>query len=292
MSTITERFQNIYQLNNHYFEMIGVGSIGSYTTYCLAQAGAKNFMLWDDDVVDTVNIGVQHYNLQEVGLSKVKSMKKQIQNLNPNANVGTFTKKYDNATLRKPVQWLQHRPFYRSDPQSALKFNKKCFIICGIDNMSGRKGIMESLFTQSSCYSVYDTWIIDARMGSETLQMYTWQLYTLEEKAQIISILANITSRIQTWSQREEIRKSVHPIYLAAGERFLKNYLTTWYSDEEGSSEPCNARSTNYCGSMAGAFINNAVRKICDEKSLPNTNLVFNFPSMMLQCDTDYSRLT
>ena len=29
MSLITQRFQNIYQLNNHYFEIIGVGSIGS-----------------------------------------------------------------------------------------------------------------------------------------------------------------------------------------------------------------------------------------------------------------------
>ena len=59
-----------------------------------------------------------------------------------------------------------------------------------------------------------------------------------------------------------------------------------WYSDEDGSSEPCNARSTNYCASMAAAFICNQIRKIIDKRSMTDDNIVFNFPSMILESDT------
>ena len=42
----------------------------------------------------------------------------------------------------------------------------------------------------------------------------------------------------------------------------LKKYLKYWYSDENASSEPCNAKATSYCSNMSGAFITNAVKKI------------------------------
>lgn len=291
MSLITQRFQNIYQLNNHYFEIIGVGSIGSYTTICLAQGGATKFSLWDDDVVDAVNIGVQHYNLKDIGISKVKSMRNQILNINPHSRIYSLRKRFDltGRTHSAPLQWFGKSKLYHWNiaRPNAFEFDKKNFIICGIDNMEGRLQIMTDLFTKSQGYGTRDTWIIDARMGSETFQMYTWRLYTDEEIANILTI----QNRLMERNGDQELAKEIQEIYYNAGKRFLENYTRTWYSDEEGSSEPCNARSTNYCGSMAGAFINNAVRKIADSNSLPNKNLVFNFPSMMLQSEVDYSRM-
>ena len=54
-----------------------------------------------------------------------------------------------------------------------------------------------------------------------------------------------------------------------------------WYSDEEGSVEPCNMKATSYCSNMSGSFIANAVRKIV--KSMPYEEfLSFHFPTMTI----------
>ena len=61
----------------------------------------------------------------------------------------------------------------------------------------------------------------------------------------------------------------------------LKKYLSTWYSDEKGSPDPCNAKATSYCSNMSGSFIANAVRKIVTKQPL-DKEISFNFPTNML----------
>ena len=61
----------------------------------------------------------------------------------------------------------------------------------------------------------------------------------------------------------------------------LKKYLKTWYSDEEGDAEPCNAKATSYCSNMSGSFISNTIRKVLTGQPF-NTELWFNFPTLML----------
>ena len=277
MSQITARFQNIYNLERHRFEIIGCGAIGSFTTMNLARAGADKFMLWDPDTVDAVNIGVQHYALEHIGASKVKMLRKQIYSVNPHAKVTMRRQKYQSFPFRHPFYGYYSRGLSRY-----YKFDKKCFVIIGIDNMSGRKQISNLLWNNDNChYYRYDTWIIDARMGSETFMYSNWRLYTDEEIQQLNELLnRNTTSR-----------NDVYNIQNRAKQRFLNAYEQEWYSDEDGNPEPCNARSTNYCASMAGAFINNAIRKICDLKSPTSTKITFNFPSLQLSADTDYSRI-
>jgi hypothetical protein len=63
----------------------------------------------------------------------------------------------------------------------------------------------------------------------------------------------------------------------------LKTYLKKWYSDKDGSDEPCNAKATSYCSNMSGSFITNAVRKFTTRQPL-NKELLFHFPSNMLVC--------
>lgn len=62
----------------------------------------------------------------------------------------------------------------------------------------------------------------------------------------------------------------------------LKKYLNTWYSDEDGSSEPCNAKATSYCSNMSGSFICNSIRKILTEQPY-NKEISFFFPTMTLE---------
>lgn len=61
----------------------------------------------------------------------------------------------------------------------------------------------------------------------------------------------------------------------------LKQYIKTWYSDEEGDPEPCSAKATSYCSNMAGAFIANTIRKIITGQPT-DKEIMFNFPVMML----------
>tara|TARA_R100000152_G_C6780437_1_gene213193 strand:- start:3265 stop:3918 length:654 start_codon:yes stop_codon:yes gene_type:complete len=62
----------------------------------------------------------------------------------------------------------------------------------------------------------------------------------------------------------------------------IMKYSKTWYSDEDGSPEPCNAKATSYCSNMAGSFISNTIRKICSKQPY-HGNISFNFPTMTLE---------
>ena len=62
----------------------------------------------------------------------------------------------------------------------------------------------------------------------------------------------------------------------------LNQYAQTWYTDESGDPEPCNAKATSYCSNMSGSFIVNVIRKILTHQPY-DKELSFNFPTMMLQ---------
>ena len=67
----------------------------------------------------------------------------------------------------------------------------------------------------------------------------------------------------------------------------LKEYQKSWYSDEEGSPEPCNMKATSYCSNMSGSFIANTVRKVLTKQPY-EAALSFNFPTAILEKNTLY----
>ena len=62
----------------------------------------------------------------------------------------------------------------------------------------------------------------------------------------------------------------------------VNKYKKTWYSDESGSPEPCNAKATSYCSNLSGSMIANTVRKLVTGQPF-NRSFSFNFPTMLLQ---------
>jgi molybdopterin/thiamine biosynthesis adenylyltransferase len=62
----------------------------------------------------------------------------------------------------------------------------------------------------------------------------------------------------------------------------LERYKKTWYTDSQGSSEPCNAKATSYCSNMTGAFISNTVRKLITKQPY-NKAISFHFPTLNLE---------
>ena len=67
----------------------------------------------------------------------------------------------------------------------------------------------------------------------------------------------------------------------------LKRYQDSWYSDNEGSSEPCNMKATSYCSNMSGSFIANTVRKVLTKQPY-EAALSFNFPTTLIEKNTLY----
>ena len=65
----------------------------------------------------------------------------------------------------------------------------------------------------------------------------------------------------------------------------LAKYKEIWYSDDEGSEEPCNMKATSYCSNMSGSFIANAVRKIVTVQPYEEF-LSFHFPTMTIDKNT------
>ena len=88
--------------------------------------------------------------------------------------------------------------------------------------------------------------------------------------------------------------KAIKPLYIIDGrmgaEHYqqytlkrptVREYKSVWYSDEDGSTEPCNAKATSYCSNMSGSFIVNTIRKLITKQPY-HKELSFHFPTMSL----------
>ena len=116
--------------------------------------------------------------------------------------------------------------------------------------------------------------------------------YTGKEKNVMILAFDNMDSRK---TAVENALKSKHKPWLLIDGRMgaehyqqytflnpsLSKYMKTWYSDETGDSEPCNAKATAYCSNMSGSFIANQIRKAVTDTPI-NGEFFFNFPTLTL----------
>ena len=73
-----------------------------------------------------------------------------------------------------------------------------------------------------------------------------------------------------------------HYHHIVLAKPTMNKYLKHWYSDEDGESEPCNAKATSYCSNMSGSFICDTIKKILT-KGIVYTELSFHFPSLTMR---------
>ena len=134
-------------LNEFNYHILGCGAIGSAAALQLVRMGAENFCLYDNDVVDTGNVGVSQYTLYDVGHAKVDMLKSKIKDINDLAEIvcedGLFK-------------------------ELLYKGNNKDIVIIGFDNMKSR------LDAVSECSKYKLKLLIDGRMGAEHYQQYTF----------------------------------------------------------------------------------------------------------------------
>ena len=83
-------------LNEFNYHILGCGAIGSAAATQLVRMGAENFCLYDNDKVDTGNVGVSQYTLYDVGHAKVDMLKSKILDINDSAEVMCDDRLFDN----------------------------------------------------------------------------------------------------------------------------------------------------------------------------------------------------
>ena len=213
---INARYSGIVNNTDQFvFHILGCGAIGSSAAPQICRMGAVRFCLYDCDTVESVNIGVSQYNVNDIGKNKVDALKEHLLRINPEAAIQT-----------------EHGMFseYSYEGENDIA-------ILGFDSMESRLDAVKVLCQYKDAKPKY---IIDGRMGAEHYQQY---------------VVENPT---------------------------LTKYMQVWYSDEDGSVEPCNAKATSYCSNMSGSFIANTIRKLIMNQPY-NKGFSFNFPVMLME---------
>lgn len=123
--------------------LIGCGGIGSPTAMALTKMGVPDLTLWDRDTVEEHNVPNQMFPLNQIGTSKVEALAALCENFS--------------GTRPTTVE-----DFYQG--QQALKG----VVISGVDNMSARQEIFDSLRFKADV-KLY----IEARMGAMAGRIYT-----------------------------------------------------------------------------------------------------------------------
>ncbi len=113
--------------------IVGAGAIGSYTTLALAKLGFCNLEVWDDDVVDDVNVGVQLYGPRDIGQHKVNALARIIEEQTAvelkchrtkaqrDVNGRIIIMAVDSMVARKTL-WENNRPELFIDARMAIEF--------------------------------------------------------------------------------------------------------------------------------------------------------------------------
>ena len=150
----TSRFSSAIWYENIKVKTItlaGIGGIGSWTAILLARMKPISLFIYDNDIVETVNMSGQLYSQSDLGMSKVSAL------------AGMIRKYADYGS----VFAINERFTYESETTDIM--------ICGFDNMSARTIFFDkwanhvlSKPEEEKCKCLY----IDGRLAAEEFQIF------------------------------------------------------------------------------------------------------------------------
>jgi len=149
---INLRSQDIANLDNVEFHIVGCGAIGSSVAMQLTRLGGNNFYLYDFDKVEIQNIGVSQYVDEDIGKPKIRALIDHMIKINSNIRVEGVLGKFE---------------YYKG--------TKEGILILGLDSMSARKEVVKSLSEHPDKPKI----VIDGRMGAEHYQQYIYDNITM-----------------------------------------------------------------------------------------------------------------
>ncbi len=124
--------------------MVGCGGIGSPTALLLAKMGCPHMCLMDRDTVEAPNIPNQFFRMEDVGRTKVDALQRTIRTFVDECRVEAHPVFFDGTQAPRGI------------------------IISGLDHIDERRKLWEYIR-----WNVHVPLYIDARLGGESIQVYT-----------------------------------------------------------------------------------------------------------------------
>lgn len=181
--------------------ILGAGAVGSYTALALAKMGCTNIEVWDKDVVDTVNMNCQLYRFKDIRKPKVFALQE-------------IVKDFTGIEIKAVNEFWTSQKTFRG------------IVLCAIDSMEARKQVFEK--HDKSGY--FTTHLIDARMGAESIILYTVDMRQKKSK---------------------------------------EAYAKTLYTDENAIQERCTAKSTIYTAHLISGLVVRNIKEIIVHGNIP-----------------------
>jgi molybdopterin/thiamine biosynthesis adenylyltransferase len=135
--------------------VIGAGGIGSWTTLALLKMGCQDVKTFDFDSIEEHNAGSQIYTDLDSGRPKVEILHNKLYHLVDNLD---FFSPIQGKVEKETLSWLLDRQI----------------VVFGVDNIEARKEIYEGIKGTAK-------FLIDGRMGGNTIQIYTVRLNNEED---------------------------------------------------------------------------------------------------------------
>lgn len=132
--------------------IIGTGGIGAAAAIAIAKLGVGWIELYDDDVVDEVNIPTQMLRISDIGKPKV-------------ASVASLIKDLTDVTGKAVPR--------RVRPNTPL--SPSHITVSALDSVNARKDVWKAVVNSAHGGGNGD-WYLDARMGAEVFQLYTTRI--------------------------------------------------------------------------------------------------------------------
>ena len=130
--------------------LAGVGGIGSYVGFLLARMKPASMFIYDDDMVEAVNMSGQLYGQSDLGRPKVSALAEMIRNYAGYSSVFAISERFTNESEASDV------------------------MICGFDNMAARKLFFNKWLSHVQSKSEEERkncLFIDGRLAAEEFQV-------------------------------------------------------------------------------------------------------------------------
>ena len=148
------RSQDIADISNVGFHIVGCGAIGSSVATQLARLGGNKFYLYDFDKVGIENVGVSQYVNEDINKNKVTALRQHLWDISTNISIGISVDKFK---------------YYEG--------TKDDILVLGLDSMSARMEIVK-IITKCPDKPLF---VIDGRMGAEQYQQYIYDNITVKK---------------------------------------------------------------------------------------------------------------
>lgn len=130
--------------------LAGVGGIGSYVGFLLARMKPASMFIYDNDIVETVNMSGQLYGQSDLGRSKVSALAEMIRNYAGYSSVFAISERFTDESEASDI------------------------MICGFDNMEARKLFFNKWLSHVQSKPEEDRGdclFIDGRLAAEEFQI-------------------------------------------------------------------------------------------------------------------------